>query len=445
MLPVFSSVSFTLVWSGSDSTGSGIATYDIYVSRDGGAYTPYLRNTTETSTTYTGTAGHTYRFYSIATDNVGNVQDTPSAAQASTTTLPTGFTFQDTTLTVTGTVDSDTFQFVAGSVYTVTLNGVSVQVPPTSVTSIVFVGNGGNDMAYLYGRSTGADTLALKPDEGKFYWTNFALSLNAISTIQAHGKSGDTAYLYDTSGQNTFVATPSYGWFAGAGFYNQEVGFSAVNAFGAAGTNDTAYLYDGGGDNVFVGTPTYSFMTGTGYYYYSQPVGFKAVNSYASKNAADYSYLFDNGGSNTFVATPTYSYLQGSGYFVQAVGFQSVTATSAANATDVSYMFGNTNGGNVFTSNPSYGYMYGTGFVNEAIGFKSVTATGSKTDTASLYDGLGTNVFSGQGSSGSFVNGGLSYDMIGFGYLNIVSSNGTNDEASESSITYTLTKYGIWH
>src|SRR5262249_17469460 len=44
-----------------------------------------LTGTTQTSATYSGTSGHTYGFYSIATDNVGNVQPIPTAAQATTT------------------------------------------------------------------------------------------------------------------------------------------------------------------------------------------------------------------------------------------------------------------------------------------------------------------------------------------------------------------------
>lgn len=79
---------FNLTWSGSDdSGGSGIASYTIYVSEDGGAYTPYLSNTTATSAQFIGTPGHSYSFYSIATDNAGNQQAVPAAAQA-TTTIP---------------------------------------------------------------------------------------------------------------------------------------------------------------------------------------------------------------------------------------------------------------------------------------------------------------------------------------------------------------------
>jgi RHS repeat-associated protein len=88
-LPALSPGRFTLSWSGQDDAGgSGIASYDIFVSDNGGPFTPFLQGTTQTSATFTGTPGHTYGFYSAATDNVGNVQPTPSAAQASTTVLP---------------------------------------------------------------------------------------------------------------------------------------------------------------------------------------------------------------------------------------------------------------------------------------------------------------------------------------------------------------------
>jgi hypothetical protein len=62
-----------------------VALYTIFVSVDGGPYTPWLTRTTQTSATYTGAPGHTYRFYSVATDNVGHQQATPATAQATTT------------------------------------------------------------------------------------------------------------------------------------------------------------------------------------------------------------------------------------------------------------------------------------------------------------------------------------------------------------------------
>ena len=78
------SASFTVSWSGSDPGGPGIAGYSVYVSDNGGSFTAFETNTTATSATFTGVNGHTYGFYSLATDTAGNVQSTPTAAQATT-------------------------------------------------------------------------------------------------------------------------------------------------------------------------------------------------------------------------------------------------------------------------------------------------------------------------------------------------------------------------
>jgi hypothetical protein len=80
-----SSADFTVSWSGQDDPGgSGIGSYDVYVSDNGGPFTLWQPETTQTSATFAGVNGHTYAFYSVATDNVGNVQATPTAAEATT-------------------------------------------------------------------------------------------------------------------------------------------------------------------------------------------------------------------------------------------------------------------------------------------------------------------------------------------------------------------------
>jgi RHS repeat-associated protein len=85
-LPAVSPTSFTVTWSGQDDPGgSGIASFNVYVSDNGGPFTLWQSNTTASSATFTGVPGHTYGFYSVATDNVGNVQPTPTGAQATTT------------------------------------------------------------------------------------------------------------------------------------------------------------------------------------------------------------------------------------------------------------------------------------------------------------------------------------------------------------------------
>ena len=77
---------FAVAWSGQDNVGgSGIASFDIYVSVDGQPFALWLGAITALSGQYQGAVGHTYAFYSVATDVAGNVQAVPAAAQAQTT------------------------------------------------------------------------------------------------------------------------------------------------------------------------------------------------------------------------------------------------------------------------------------------------------------------------------------------------------------------------
>lgn len=81
-----SSSTFLVHWSGIDS-GSGIADYTIFVSKNGEAYTTFLTDTLATSATFTGVVGNSYAFYSVARDQVGNEENVPATPTPDTTTL----------------------------------------------------------------------------------------------------------------------------------------------------------------------------------------------------------------------------------------------------------------------------------------------------------------------------------------------------------------------
>ena len=86
LLPAIeTTASFTVRWSGQDPGGPGIASYTIYVSDNGGTSVVWQNATSATSAIFNGVNGHTYGFYSVATDHAGNVQPTPTAAQTTTT------------------------------------------------------------------------------------------------------------------------------------------------------------------------------------------------------------------------------------------------------------------------------------------------------------------------------------------------------------------------
>ena len=74
---------FQVQWSGTD-VGFGVRDYGVYVSDNGGPFQFWVQ-TGATQGIFTGTAGHTYGFYSLARDRAGNTEDPKVAAEAVTT------------------------------------------------------------------------------------------------------------------------------------------------------------------------------------------------------------------------------------------------------------------------------------------------------------------------------------------------------------------------
>lgn len=92
-LPAPVNNAFLVSWEGTDAPGgSGLASYDIYVSRNQGAFVPWLTATTNTSATFNGQAGASYQFYSVARDAAGNAETPPAQSDANLA-LPGGTTY----------------------------------------------------------------------------------------------------------------------------------------------------------------------------------------------------------------------------------------------------------------------------------------------------------------------------------------------------------------
>ncbi len=82
--PLSDDESFIVRWSGTDDA-SGVASFDVFVSVDGGQFSKWLSGTSLTASVFIGEFGRKYHFYSIATDTVGNVETAPSVPDAFTT------------------------------------------------------------------------------------------------------------------------------------------------------------------------------------------------------------------------------------------------------------------------------------------------------------------------------------------------------------------------
>jgi len=89
---VTSSATFVVSWSGIDDAdgapGSGIASFDVFVSDNSGPYTLFQAATANISADFNGQYGHTYRFFSIATDNLGFTELYSEFVEATTIVAP---------------------------------------------------------------------------------------------------------------------------------------------------------------------------------------------------------------------------------------------------------------------------------------------------------------------------------------------------------------------
>jgi hypothetical protein len=129
-------------WTATD-VGSGVQGTTIFVSDTGAPYAPWLTNTTLASSIYAGLAGHTYAFYSQATDLVGNVEATHTSPDASTT-ISAGASCNGAP-SIAGSVTSNS---LSGTAETLTLqltnngDGSAQNIKITSVSVRTLVGTG---------------------------------------------------------------------------------------------------------------------------------------------------------------------------------------------------------------------------------------------------------------------------------------------------------------
>ena len=100
---VSESASFVVSLSGSDPGGSGVASWAVYQSVNGGAWSPWT-STEDPNPIFTGSSGTTYSFYSIATDWAGLKEIKEPILETTTTIADSGIRIEHMEFIDTGTV-----------------------------------------------------------------------------------------------------------------------------------------------------------------------------------------------------------------------------------------------------------------------------------------------------------------------------------------------------
>jgi Bacterial Ig-like domain (group 3) len=177
-------LAFPVAWTGTDK-GAGIKSYTIFVADNNGDFIPWQTAVTITTANYTGTAGHTYGFYSIATDGAGNVE--AGKVKADTTTVISSLAATTTTLAVSGTP-------AIGSTLTLT----------ATVAPATGSGTPTGQISFMDGLSTVIGTAPLS--SGKATLTTSTLALGGHTVTAVYG--GDSTYASSTSSGTTITVTP---------------------------------------------------------------------------------------------------------------------------------------------------------------------------------------------------------------------------------------------
>jgi hypothetical protein len=169
---------------------------------------------------------------------------------------------------------------------------------------------GDNDSATLTGADTTrnrfygyADYSILTESRRAFYF--YARGFDAV-TANSPGDGYTYAYLHDSSGTDTFAATPASATMVRAEPWSETTanGFMRIYAYSTRGGDDTAQLTGSAtGGNYYRGYPTYSTLTDSLQTFYHYARGFRTVTAIGAQGAAatsDRAYLYDSTGNDTF-------------------------------------------------------------------------------------------------------------------------------------------------
>lgn len=298
---------------------------------------------------------------------------------------------------------------------------------------VTVVGNGGDDFARFYGNE-GAEHFVGGPNFGEMVGEGFHYRVEDYLSVHGYsrGKTGDTATLTDSAGDDTLVVSPLYAKIFGEGYLTRAKFFPSVEIVGTGEGSDSARLYDSEGDDSVVIDPSESRIEGPGYA--RQIRGFDQVTVYSREGGLDIVRMYDTPGDDTFDAQAGEAHLSGEGFLGRAYGFGEVLAYATAGGSDTATLHDSV-GVDEFYSDPTVSWISGADYHVRVKLFGTVQAysmAGGR-DTARFYAGDSDSVFRGRLAVSSMDESGFHRQAEAFEAVYAQAGNGIDTAIFEGS------------
>ncbi len=198
--------------------------------------------------------------------------------------------------------------------------------------------------------------------------------------------------LYGSAGNDAFRARETFSVLNGAGYVHRVNNFNAVQAIAGVGGNDTAYFFDTVGDDLFQAQGLWASLTSGSRV--NSAIGFGRNIAYSTGGVqGDVAVFTDSPGDDQYWGYATLAVMKGAGYENRANGFDRSVATSSSGGSDTAYLMDSA-GDDFLTGDMSSLKLSGVGFSNMATGFHTVyaTATAGGNDSLDLSDSAGDDL-----------------------------------------------------
>ena len=344
-------------------------------------------------------------------------------------------------LTLTGTAGTESVRLLPMQMF-LDSSSVGLTGSASSVETIFYDGNGGNDVA-TFSDSAGNDVFTSSPTEAQMRGPGYVNIARVPSAVANASSGNDRATLRDGVGRDRFLAWSNRAAMMGSGFVTQVFGFDSVTGVASAGV-DIALLNDGNGNDTFIGRPTVSVRVGAGFANAAE--NFDRVIA-RSTNGSDTGRLFGSSGNDAYSGRPGFAALSGTGFDFSVEGFAKVIGRGQG-GTDLVRFFGGP-GDDLFVATSNFAQMSGPGFDLQAFDFTQITgvARPGGNDRAFLFDSTGDDDFTGFGSFGQLTGLGFSERASGFDFIRIFGTRGGRNRLNlfpNNPINYQLVQTGQW-